>query len=98
MSGAAVEFEARLYSASAQELLERVREVPDDVESVLLIGHNPGLERLVLDLAAPGPERERDGVTLPTGALATLAFDARWCDLAPRTAELVGFVVPRELR
>src|SRR2546425_347214 len=39
-----VRLEAKLYAASSHELLERIRAVPDGVTSVMLIGHNPGLQ------------------------------------------------------
>src|SRR5436190_4340385 len=50
-----VRVEAALYGASARSLLERLRAVPDTVTSVMIIGHNPGLQQLALDLARPGP-------------------------------------------
>ena len=51
-----VRFEPALYGASAGALLERLHDVPDDVGSVMLIGHNPGLQELALELAHTGPE------------------------------------------
>ena len=72
----------------------------DTAPSVLLIGHNPALQGLAVALAASG-EREalaRLQAKMPTGALATLqAPVSRWRDLRPGGAELVAFVVPREL-
>jgi phosphohistidine phosphatase len=46
-----VRFEPALYGASAGALLERLHDVPDRVGSVMLIGHNPGLQELALELA-----------------------------------------------
>jgi phosphohistidine phosphatase len=92
-----VAIEDDLYAAGAGELLNRLQRVPAGVESVLLIGHNPGLETLGLWLAADGARRKRLEEKFPTGALATLAFEAPWSELGPGTAELVDFVVPREL-
>jgi phosphohistidine phosphatase len=48
--------EPDLYGASATELIERLRRVPDDIGSVMLIGHNPAMQTLVLRLAAGGDE------------------------------------------
>jgi phosphohistidine phosphatase len=93
-----VRIERRVYAAGDGDLLALINEVPEEVESVLLIGHNPGLETLALALAARGPYLGRLEEKYPTGALASLAFDGRtWADLGPGTAELVGFVVPRDL-
>jgi phosphohistidine phosphatase len=94
----AVHIERELYGADAATLLARLRDVADEVGSVMMIGHNPGLEDLALVLARPGPERDELSVKFPTGALATLAFrDREWASLERGTADLVDFVRPREL-
>jgi phosphohistidine phosphatase len=56
---AEVKIEPELYAASAADLLKVVREVPDEIESVMLIGHNPGIQDLALTLARGGPEIAR---------------------------------------
>jgi phosphohistidine phosphatase len=89
--------EAELYGASARSLLTRLRAVPDTVGSVLLIGHNPGFQELVLELAAPGAARRKVEAKFPTAALATLAHEGAWDALAAGGAELVGYVRPRDL-
>jgi phosphohistidine phosphatase len=71
-----VQVEGDLYAASAPQLLERLRNVPDKVESVMLIGHNPGLQELALDLARASPAVRDVATKYPTAALATLAFPA----------------------
>jgi phosphohistidine phosphatase len=93
--GGDVQIESELYGASAAELLERLRRVPDEVDSVMLIGHNPAMEDLAVDLATGGGELA--GGKFPTAALATLTFSGPWSALAPAQAELVAFVKPREL-
>jgi phosphohistidine phosphatase len=97
LGDAEVHVERGLYAASGEDLLERLRAVADEVRSVMLIGHNPAVERLALGLADPGPERERVEAKFPTGALATLAFEGSWRSLAPGGARLLAFVTPREL-
>lgn len=92
-----VRIEDRLYGASDQDLLERLREIPDETTSAMVVGHNPGLEDLATLLAAPG-SRARLEEKFPTGALATLAIPgAGWTALEGGTAELVDFVVPKGL-
>ncbi len=92
---APVEIEDGLYDASADELLARLRGVEDDVESVLLIGHNPAIQDLAATLAAaPNTLAERK---YPTGGLAGLAFTGSWSRLQPGAAELLFFVIPRDL-
>ena len=89
-----VRIEPSLYGAGAFELLKRLKRVPDETESVMLIGHNPAIEDMTALLT--------DGVPLaggkfPTGALATLTFTGSWRQLGPGTAQLESFVRPREL-
>jgi phosphohistidine phosphatase len=90
--------EPRLYSASAEDVLARLRELPADLGAVMLIGHNPALQMLVLRLTCrDGASSDRPAVErkFPTGALATLSFDCVWGELAPGCARLVGFVTPK---
>jgi phosphohistidine phosphatase len=62
----------------------------------MMIGHNPGLEDLVVGLAAAGAELERGKTKFPTCALATLAV-VSWQDLDRGKAELIDYVVPADL-
>ena len=95
---APVRYEAGLYGASATSLLERLRGLPDDVGSVLLIGHNPAIEELAVTLARPSPRRRDLELKFPTGALATLTGPLpSWRGLDHDSAELVAFVRPRDL-
>jgi phosphohistidine phosphatase len=96
--GSSVALEAALYGASADELLARVRRLPDAVGSVMLVGHNPGLQDLALLLAAGDGEAARVEAKFPTGALATLTLTTTWSGLAPAEATLAGYAVPRDLQ
>ena len=95
--GIPVQIERELYAASERRLLERLRAVEDSVESLLLIGHNPGVEQLALTLACSGTKLAALRRKYPTGALATLEFSGRWADLQPGRAELTDFVTPKQL-
>lgn len=93
-----VKVERALYGASADALIARLRRLPAHCESVLIIGHNPGLQDLALELARPGPEREELAVKFPTAALATLESQIdSWPELHPGAADLTAFVRPRDL-
>ena len=92
-----VQIERELYAASEQSLLDRLRAVEDRVESLMLIGHNPGMEQLALSLSGAGHKLAALRRKYPTGALATLEFGGRWGDLRPGHAELTDFVTPKEL-
>jgi phosphohistidine phosphatase len=93
-----VEIVPQLYAASEQELLERLQALPETVSSVMLIGHNPGLQNLALLLASRGSDLPQLEEKFPTGALATLAVRSEsWTALGAGEAELVDYVVPRQL-
>jgi phosphohistidine phosphatase len=95
--GVRVQIEPGLYAASERHLLERLRAVQEGVESLMLIGHNPGLEELALRLAGRGEKLADVRRKYPTGALATLEFNGRWSELGPEEAELTDFVTPKQL-
>jgi phosphohistidine phosphatase len=98
LDAATVSLESTLYAASAETLLERLHAVPDEVASVMLIGHNPGLEDLALLLATDGPELKRLETKFPTAALATLTLPTTgWQWLSEADAVLAAYVVPKEL-
>lgn len=94
-------WDRRVYLASAATLLDLVRESPDDADRVLLVGHNPGLEDLVLLLVPDrADDRLRDDVEekFPTASLAELEFDvSEWSALTANGAVLKRFVRPRDL-
>lgn len=94
-----VELDDSIYAASAEGLFERLRRVPEGIESVLVIGHNPGLEDLTHRLIGAGDPGLRDRLAskFPTGALASLQLPGGWQDLQWGDATLDGYVVPRDL-
>jgi phosphohistidine phosphatase len=93
-----VRFEEALYGASEVELLARLRALPPEVSSVMLIGHNPGLEDLALALASTGDGLARMREKYPTGALAMIDLPAdEWDAIEADTGELVAYVRPRDL-
>ena len=88
-----------VYGASADELLDRLRRLPAAVPSVMVVGHNPGLDDLAVELIGDGDEDTlaRLHAKFPTGALATLLVPDEWRELAPGRARLTAFVVPKDL-
>jgi phosphohistidine phosphatase len=93
--------EPELYSATAGALVDRLRRLPDEVGSVMLIGHNPAMQMLVLRLARRDADVADVRATVerkfPTGALATLTFDCGWSELGPGSGRLSALVTPKEL-
>jgi phosphohistidine phosphatase len=96
----AADYDRRLYLAAPDTLLEAVRETPDEVERLLLVGHNPGLESLALSLAGGGEARLREALALkyPTATVAEIALPvARWRDVGEGSGEIRRFIRPRDL-
>ncbi|CAN5375612.1 histidine phosphatase family protein [soil metagenome] len=95
------QWDRRIYLASSVTLTDVIRDMPADVENALLVGHNPGLEDLVLALVADdgtNPLREDVEVKFPTASLAVLELDVkRWEDVASGSARLLSFTRPRDL-
>jgi phosphohistidine phosphatase len=92
--------EPRIYEAAPHVLANVIRETDDDVQTLLLVGHNPGIEVLAHDLIAEGPvdQRQRLSRKYPTGGLAVIACTiARWSELRSGCGSLAAFIVPRDL-
>jgi phosphohistidine phosphatase len=94
-------WERRIYLASSATLLDVLREVNDEHESVLMVGHNPGMEDVVFDLVpddGSSPLRDEVEVKYPTAALAQIDIPIdSWADIGKPVAHLKRFVRPRDL-
>lgn len=99
-----VDYRADLYLAEAAALLSIIRDVPAQTKSVMLVGHNPGLEQLsaaLLNLDSKKPRNPYDALEekFPTAALAVLDFDVpRWEQLAEGSGKLADFKTPKDLK
>ncbi len=95
-----VRFESRLYDFGSQALLKRLRQVDRKVSSVMMIGHNTGIEHLALALTS-GTETKslaRMREKYPTLALASIEIGkGTWSRVAPGCAKLSDYVIPRDL-
>ena len=89
-----------IYPGAPSRLLETLRRAADDVATLMVIGHNPGLGHLAVSLCGSGPKQalERLRGKFPTAALAVIQFDVdRWNELVPGTGRLRAFVRPKDL-
>ena len=95
----ATAFDKNLYRAGAADILARIREVAAPAQSVLVIGHNPGLHALAANLAASGDAGQiaRLDERFPTAALAIFSFPAAtWDGLNAQTGHLDAFITPKD--
>jgi phosphohistidine phosphatase len=96
-------WDRRVYLATPETLLEVVQDAPDEAGTLMLAGHNPSIEELVLLLSTDEGEEEiaaRGSIEekYPTASIAELRFDVeRWADVDEGGGHLVRFVRPRDL-
>ncbi|MGW8352335.1 SixA phosphatase family protein [Streptomyces wedmorensis] len=93
----ATRHDPRLYGADEQDLLDVLHDVPDEVGTLLIVGHNPGLEDLITLLAGSsvGTALDRVRTKFPTCALAVLTCHGTWTDLGPGEALLTELRIAR---
>lgn len=96
---AKVVLEEGIYEVAERKLWPYLRALPEETESVLLIGHNPGMHDFALALADAASRRSLpppDG-KFPTGAMASFRFDGRWKELRRGRAAVAAFATPKEM-
>ena len=99
-----IEYRENLYLAEASRIVAAVRGAPVSAASLMIVGHNPGLEAAAT-LLAREPVRRKERARhealeekFPTCALAVLDFDVgRWRDVAQGSGKLAEFVRPKDL-
>ncbi|HUW16351.1 MAG TPA: histidine phosphatase family protein [Actinomycetes bacterium] len=87
-----------IYDASVDDLLLLIRSLAESLGSVVLVGHNPGLEEAAFALS--GDRSDPDAVRamsqkFPTSALAVLSVERPWAHVVPGSARLETFDVAR---
>jgi len=91
-------YDERIYLAPLDTLLELVRATDDAHATLLIVGHNPSMERLALLLSRGGALHDELALKYPTGALAEIAFPVdHWRDVAESGGTLARFLRPRDL-
>lgn len=88
---AEVRYDQRIYEAGAMRLAEVVAQIENDRKTSLIVGHNPGIEELLLLLTGSMEQ-------MPTGGFAkVLLKSSRWANAVDKRATLEWLVRPREL-
>ena len=94
----AVRIEPRVYEADVDDLVDLARALPDDVFTVVFVGHEPTMSGTSLRLAGPGSDRTaltRIQEKYPTNGVAVLRFEGSWAQVGPGAGRLDTFAVPR---
>lgn len=93
-------FDADIYHASPDALLQTVKATPANIQTLMIVGHNPGLEQFVELLASKGDPEARRALSAkyPTGAIAVLDFPFDdWASVKSGAGRLDRFVTPKAL-
>jgi phosphohistidine phosphatase len=86
-----VRYDERVYEATASRLLQVVSEIESDKKSVILVGHNPGFEELMLSITG-------ERLAIPTGALSQIDLKvSKWSDTIVGKGTLSWIVKPKDL-
>ena len=64
----------------------------------MLVGHNPAVHDLSVEIARESEGLVRVAAKFPTAALAEFEFDGAWAELGENTVELTNFTAPKQLR
>ena len=86
-----------LYHADLATLLEAIGNVPDSIQRLLLVGHNPGLDALLVHISKQGPPYTDSGKLMTTANLALLEIPGTYQDIQQHDANLVTLIRPKEL-
>src|SRR2546430_9491120 len=91
--------EREIYGGAQRALWEQLWNLPASAQSVRLIGYNPALHDLALELAQADSNKPLPsaGEKFPTGAMASFRFDGAWQELEPHRAVLASFITPKAL-
>lgn len=97
---AAPEYYDALYLAAPHRLLAEIQRVPGTVRRLMLIGHNPGIHELAVELVGRGSASDRKRLLekFPTAGVAVIRFEVTaWNRVKSGAGELIAFVTPRSL-
>jgi len=97
ISAQIVHYDKNIYLADCNSLLKILKNLSENYRSVLLVGHNPGLDELLIYLAARKLKLTRNNKLLTTAAVAILSMPDDWNKLSAHSASLVDMVHPKEL-
>jgi phosphohistidine phosphatase len=92
-------YEDGLYLASQATLMQRLRELDERDDAVMVIGHNPGLHELAISLSAPGSVgfSSLANGKFPTGVRARFVIGTSWAEIDSTRHRLVDYVTVKSL-
>lgn len=94
---ASVVFDKQMYLASTETLFNIVRAQNDECETVMLVGHNPGLENLALAITEDQMPHQFDGGLMTTANIFLFHVETSWSNVKPKCAKFIQLMRPKEL-
>ena len=92
-----IHWEPELYLAEPETWLRYLRKIPESTARALIVGHNPGLEELIIELCNHEIAIPEDGKLVPTATLVRLRLTTSWQELEPAGCTLIAIQRPRHL-
>ena len=87
-----IEYDKSLYNAHLEDILEAIKVLFENVNTIMIVGHNPSMHEVTEFLSGSFLPK------YPTCGLAALNFESEWKDVNAKSCELDFFKMPRELR
>ena len=78
-----------IYFEGSSSILDVIRQTPESIKSLMVVGHNPDMTSLCHYLCDFG------GMDMPTCAIASLEYDGHWSELDANSAELADYDFPK---
>jgi phosphohistidine phosphatase len=86
-----IRFDQRIYEAGGLRLLEVISQIENERKTALLVGHNPGVEELLMLLTGESKK-------VPTATLMKLELkSSKWATAADKRARVAWLIKPRDL-
>jgi len=92
-----IKYIPQLYLAEPETHLQLIRTANDNCTSLMLVGHNPGLENLIKHLCCDPLPFTTDGKLLTTANFVLLEFQFNWSNVSDHSGKLIDFIRPKEL-
>jgi phosphohistidine phosphatase len=90
-------FDDRIYEASVESLKSVLADCPSFKRRVLIVGHNPGLDNLLIDLVAESLIPDDDDKILGTANLARISLPDDWNQLDKGCGQLISITKPKDI-
>lgn len=87
-----VQFEQLLYEANLKKIFSVIRNIDEQIQNVMLIGHNPALTILANYLLKENIDN------IPTSGIVAIKFALTWKDISKNCGTLLFFEYPKKLK